>query len=343
MDQGQDETYGVGDNDDNDSAVESILAEALASGDAVQICRTPKRRSSGSELNGVDQAKLAIMSLFGQQEETSASEAGIIAEPASLQNMRRAARANRALAAGKNSSSSGGRRRGNLRRSHTVGDPVGTPYDRRAFLKGGAVATLAPATPAAAATATSTENTSPAQGRRTRRPMARSKTSDTPPRSLSPAPTPTALNRHATTMSHYYMMDDNSQNNRHHHHHHHPTSHDMGQHEETVQRLKVHDDDIQQILQDPKAFAKLQKVLRKHGAVTNEVLRQVLPLYVKHHHAEKEKEAKKEKEKQQQQQEQMDDEKKESAEEATAKDASTPPTPVVATPSSGWFRTPERL
>ena len=332
----QDETtyYDVGDgnaadDDDNDKAVESILAEALASGEAVQICRTPKRGSTGgSELNGVDQAKFAIMSLFGQQEEETTSEAGILAEPASLQNMRRAARANRALLAA-NIDSSGGRRRGNLRRCHTVGDPLETPYDRRAFLKGGTVAT--PATPTTTTTTTTTESTNPAPRRATRRPMSRSKTSDTTSQSLSPAPP--GLNRHATTMSHYYMMEDNSQNNNHHHH----PSHDMGEHEETVQRLKVHDDDIQQILQDPKAFAKLQKVLRKHGAVTNEVLRQVLPLYVKHHHAEKEKEAKKKK-----RQQMDDDEKKQSAAEDTAQDASTPPTPVVATPSSGWFRTSER-
>ena len=309
--------------DDNDSAVESIIAEALACGDSVQICRTPKRRSSGSENNGVNQAKLALMSLFGQTEESNCCENGIIAEPATLQSMRRAARDHRVAAAKIHRSSDNGRTRKNLRRSHTVGDPVADlPYNRRVTMKNRiATPTGTPAASTFPAILTdSAENKE--RNRESRRPLMRSKTSQTPPRgprSLSPA----EIHRQASTMSHYYMMDNTTDTSHHH-------NYDMGEHEETVQRLKIHDDDIQQLLQDPKAFATLQKVLRKHGAITNEVLRQVLPLYLKHQHAEMEKKASRQNRKQQRQEE--EDVKTSSGEPTgTATDSSTPTT-------TGWRR-----
>ena len=263
----------------SDSAIGSILADALASGEAVQIMRAPKKNTEdigGGVSVNINNARMTIMSFFGQPQE-EAEDVGITAEPASLQNMRRVARANRDRSDATSSTptaatASGPRRKkGGLRRCHTVSEPES---GRRTFLGGG------PASATSFPNPTRRQPSAP-------RPLTRSFTSTTPPRSspMNRHPAYTANSSLHAAHAAASTPDHGSSLNR---------SNRMGEHEETVQRLKVQDDDIQKILQDPRAFAKLQRVLRKHGAVTNEVLRQVLPLYVKHQiNAEAAKEAEK--------------------------------------------------
>lgn len=262
----------------------SLLAEALASGGAIHIMRIPKTppllEANSNDISvNMNHARNTILTFFGQQtsEEEAAEAAGITAAPASLQKMRRVARELRdkayAAKAAKIDSESAAAskapkdRRRALRRVHTVAQAESA---RSPLMKKSGGADTASNHSSSEAPESSTP--APLRASAPRRPLVRSKTSTHPP-----AAHREQVHRPSTISKPNHHLGGNGNTN--------INSMDisdrMGEHEETIQRLKVQDDDIQKLLQDPKAFAKLQRVLRKHGAVTNEVLRQVLPLYIK--------------------------------------------------------------
>ncbi|CAB9496466.1 expressed unknown protein [Seminavis robusta] len=223
--------------DDFDDGSTSLLEEAVANKQSVQICRKNTPRKAG---------RMSLMSFFGQaeEEEESDSSSFVMADVASLEEKRLAARASREKKQLEQLSlSEGGPKRGRRRvgRSSTMNEKDGALAVRRM----------------------STFDTAAAHKMR----------------ALSPTRMSTMrpLSRSNTTQPHSFLQTLESMAP--------PRSSDaarFAEHEETIKRLTVGTDEIAQILEDPKQFAKLQKVLRKHGAVTNEVLRQVLPLYVKH-------------------------------------------------------------
>ena len=254
----------------------SILALALASNQPIQISRIPKKTTSGQK-NGAN--RMSIMGFtFGGQDEEEEPEDTITADPTSLQNMRRMAKAKQAAAAANRATSPTPPSRRGVRRAITSVDKA-----RRDRNNSDDTATTATSLSSSAEGSAATPNKekavrAPRIKPSSRRPIARSKSEVPPPRNtimgMSIMEQSSAVDWSGSGSNHgngESNTNNNVQRNKF-----------YNEHEDTIKRLTVHDDEIQKILQDPKAFAKLQKVLRKHGAVTNEVLKQVLPLYVKH-------------------------------------------------------------
>lgn len=223
---------------DDDSG--SLLEEALANGEHVQICR--KKKDSRQRVN-------SIMGFFGGEEEEEEEEV-VTAQPSSIFTMRRVARANLEKAQSNiiNGTNKHKRRHRQVKRCNTYGaDSTDMALRRRNNF---------------GTTPKSSRSISPGP-----RPIGRSITnSPRRPRLSSSEEQQLQSQQSSPRPSDTSVKDTAAYTN----------------HEETIKRLTIQDEDIQKILQDPQAFSKLQKVLRKHGAVTNEVLKQVLPLYVKH-------------------------------------------------------------
>lgn len=226
----------------------SILSEALASGQAVQICRKGPKKNPGKGMS--------LMQFFGAEEDDDCVDNEVLtAEPLSLQNKRRQARASREKKELEKEFANPRITRGLPRRSRTF-EADGPTYRRTSRALDRAPQQVRALSPTRMSFHTGNAN---APGLR------RTKTTDLTTPSASFAP----------PLASFLLGEDSTSSDS-------PRSQSYTDHEETIKRLTVQDDDIQKLLEDPQAFAKLQKVLRKHGAVTNEVLRQVLPLYVKH-------------------------------------------------------------
>jgi len=269
-DANDDEKQGESDNNNNnhdgdgdDGGGGSLLALALARSESVQVVRVSHRDENGSG-GGVG----AFLNFFGQGVKDDI-DIGVTAEPASLQNLqnlRREARARREESQGLTKTASEfsapkeGKKKGKMRRNHTITDP--RAERSTSLAKWGMSAATTPL--AAKAQLKASE-----QGGTSRMKKSNTIASSRVDRSTILASMGVSLPSSAASTSTSTSLNPTN------------TRRDLGEHGETVQRLKVQDDDIQKLLQDPRAFGKLQKVLRKHGAVTNEVLRQVLPLYVK--------------------------------------------------------------
>lgn len=235
-----------------ESEKNSLLAEALRNGGKLQICRVPSKNRPKKERSNWG-------AFFGATEEEEEPDIEITTEPASLQAMRQEARERKKqqLENGNiNNLSKKKRGRRKVRRSNT--------FDANTIKKSAGLEFNPQPMRALSPTRVAMANKGPLAPV----PLARARSAEQPP-GLFPNYFEAMEQRHSEPAI---------------------KSRSYSEHEETIKRLTIQDDDIQKILEDPAAFAKLQKVLRKHGAVTNEVLRQVLPLYVKHQiHSQEEK------------------------------------------------------